>query len=163
MAVHEPRAHDAAPEKNVRDVETAPRRSATPAHLGWRLLALVYDAFPLLALLMLASALFLLARGGKPVSGEPLWALLELALLWTLAGLYFVISWQRGGQTLGMRPWRLQVLAGNGRSASMPSLWRRYAVASLSLGLALLWCLFDRDRRGLHDLAGGTVLVRFDA
>lgn len=139
------------------------RTSATPAHLGWRLLALVYDAFPLLALLMLASGLFLWARGGRTVAGDPAWALLELALLWTLSGLYFVVSWRRGGQTIGMRPWRLQVLAGDGRLAGPGPLWRRYAVATLSLGLGLLWCLFDRERRGLHDLVAGTVLVRRDA
>jgi len=36
-------------------------------------------------------------------------------------------------------------------------------VISFSLGAALLWCLVDGQRRGLHDLAAGTLLVRRQA
>jgi uncharacterized RDD family membrane protein YckC len=36
-------------------------------------------------------------------------------------------------------------------------------VTSLSLGAVLLWCLVDGQRRGLHDLAAGTLLVRRQA
>ena len=64
------------------------------------------------------------------------------------------------------RPWRLKVLQADGRRPPLRALLVRYAVATLSLaagGLGFLWCLFERDRRGWHDLASGTVLVRLDA
>ncbi|GGA84539.1 RDD family protein [Arenimonas soli] len=140
--------------------------SARPAHLGWRLFALVYDFFPVLALWFATSALVLVVRGGEPVEPGSLVAWLELALLWAVTGFYAVFSWHRGGQTLGMRPWRLKVLQADGRRPPLRALLIRYAVATVSLaaaGLGLLWCLVDRNRRGWHDLASGTVLVRLDA
>ncbi|HEX5693277.1 MAG TPA: RDD family protein [Arenimonas sp.] len=142
----------------------APR--ARPAHLGWRLFALVYDFFPALALWIAASALMLLARGGEPVVPGSLLSWLELAVLWAVTGAYVVPSWRRGGQTLGMRPWRLKVVGADGSRPALRALVLRYAVATVSLlalGLGYLWCLVDRERRGWHDIASGTLLVRLDA
>jgi uncharacterized RDD family membrane protein YckC len=143
----------------------AARPAAAPAALGWRLLAMTYDAIPMLPLAMLVSATFLALHGGTPVTGGPL-ALVQAAVLWAVIGTYFVLSWRRGGQTMGMRPWRLKVLATDGSVASPGALWLRYAVATLSLaaaGVGFLWSLLDRERRTWHDLASATVLVRVEA
>lgn len=136
---------------------------ARPAHLGWRLVAMIYDLLPLLALWLLASGLLLLARGGAPVAPGSVTAMVEFGVLWLITGAYAVVSWRRGGQTIGMRPWRLRVVAADG----MPPSWRavcvRYVVASVSLlafGIGLIWALFDPQRRSWHDLAAGTLLVR---
>lgn len=145
--------------------EPSPAPAARPAHLGWRLLALVYDFFPVLALWFATSGLMLLVRGGEAVAPGSLAAWAEFALLWAVTGGYALLSWQRGGQTLGMRPWRLKVLAADGRRATRRALALRYAVATLSLaagGLGFLWSLFERERRTWHDLASGTVLVRLE-
>ena len=144
-------------------METPATPAARPAHLGWRLFALVYDFFPMLALWFAASGLMLLARGGRPVDPGSLLAWLALALLWAVTGAYALLSWRRGGQTLGMRPWRLKVVAADGRPAGPRALALRYAVATLSLaagGLGFVWCLFDREHRAWHDLASRTLLVR---
>ncbi|KAA2284990.1 RDD family protein [Arenimonas fontis] len=138
---------------------------ARPAHLGWRLVALLYDFFPVLALWFAGSGLVLLLRGGAPVLPDSPAAWAELAFLWAISGAYAVLSWRRGGQTLGMRPWRLKVVAADGRPAGTPALALRYLVATLSLaaaGLGFLWCLVDSDRRAWHDLASRTVLVRLE-
>lgn len=137
--------------------------AAAPAHLGWRLLALVYDLLPQLALWFVSSAVLLLARGGVPVPpGSPA-ASAELALLWAVSGLYAVLSWRRGGQTLGMRPWRLRVVSADGGGVSWRQAILRYLAASLSLalfGLGFLAALFDGERRTWHDRLSGTLLVR---
>ena len=125
----------------------------------WRLLALVYDAFPVIALWLLASAGFTLAytlaghevhQNIRPFS--PLqWAL--WAVCWGVAGLYGVLSWHRGGQTLGMRPWRLRVVAADGGKPAWRALVVRYAVGTLSLlaaGLGFWWAWIDRDRLAWH-------------
>lgn len=139
------------------------------ALLGWRLLALLYDLFPALALWMLAASLFVVAftinghtthENIAPFSGWQ-WAL--WACCWVLTGLYATWSWRRGGQTLGMRPWRIAVTGDDVQPPSLPSLWVRYAVASVSLGLAGLgfwWALIDRDRLTWHDRASGTRMIR---
>lgn len=142
----------------------APARPlATPAALGWRLVALVYDLLPVLALWMLLGAIVLVLRGGSPVlPWTAAWWLQNLAL-WLLTGAYAVGSWQRGGQTLGMRPWRLRVVAADGGAPTFAALVRRYLWATLSLGLGglgFLWSLVDPERRAWHDLASGTRLVR---
>jgi len=145
--------------------DASPALRARPAHLGWRLFAMVYDFFPALALWVATSGVMLLLRGGDPVAPGSLAAWLELALLWAVTGAYAVLSWRYGGQTLGMRPWRLKVLGVDGRPATTGALALRFVVATLSLaagGLGYLWCLFERERRSWHDLASGTVLVRLD-
>jgi uncharacterized RDD family membrane protein YckC len=143
--------------------DTLPRPVARPAHLGWRLLALTYDSLPMIPLLMGVSALFLWLNGGHTVERAPTLQWLETFAIWGLVGSYFVVSWRRGGQTMGMRPWRLQLLAQDGRPAALKALWLRVAVATLTPGVCLLWTLIDKERRGLHDLAAGTIFVRLDA
>lgn len=145
----------------MRMPESAARISAVPAHLGWRLLALVYDAVISIAFLFTVSALSLaLKPDHRPVEPGTPAALMVFIALWAAIGAYAIVSWRRGGQTIGMKPWRLQVVSAEGTPPTWQSLMIRYGVASLSLGLALLWSLFDGQRRGLHDVAAGTLFVR---
>jgi uncharacterized RDD family membrane protein YckC len=137
--------------------------TAAPAALGWRLLAIVYDLLPVLAIWFAVAALVLLLRGGSPVAPGSPGAWLELALMLIAGFGYFGFSWRHGGQTLGMRAWRLRLLRADGGVPGWPALARRYLVAGASLavgGLGFAWSLGDRERRGWHDLASGTVLVR---
>ena len=150
------------------DTPSAPTRPR--ALVGWRLLALLYDLLPVVALWMLASLLFNIGYtvlGHHPErenipSGSLVSWLLFLACL-GVTGLYATLSWRRGGQTLGMRPWRLRLLAVDGNALGWKALWLRYAVGVLSLlaaGLGFWWAWFDRDRLTWHDRASGTRLVR---
>ena len=93
---------------------------------------------------------------------SPLQLLLWLAC-WIVTGLYATLSWRRGGQTLGMRPWRLRLVAVDGGIPGWKALWLRYAVGLLSLlagGLGFWWAWFDPGRRTWHDRASGTRLLR---
>jgi len=135
----------------------------------WRLLALAYDFFPVLALWMVASLVFTLAytiAGHAPRQNiapfSPLQWLLWL-VCWLIAGAYAVISWHRGGRTLGMRPWRLRVVGADGGNAPVSALLRRYAVGTLSLliaGVGFWWAWLDRDGLTWHDRLSGTRMVR---
>ncbi|RRU12331.1 RDD family protein [Stenotrophomonas sp. 278] len=144
----------------------APKRPASL--LLWRLLALLYDFFPALALWMLVGALFTAGYATGHATREniaPFSALQWLlwACCWAVTGLYATLSWQRGGQTLGMRPWRLQVVGAEGRTPRRGQLWVRYAVGTLSVllgGLGLWWALVDRQRLSWHDRASGTRILR---
>ena len=136
----------------------------------WRLLSLFYDLWPVAALWMLVAVPFTLgytflgdhaARENIPAFSALQW-LLWLAC-WLVTGLYATLSWRRGGQTLGMRPWRLKLLADDGGAPGWKALWLRYAVGLASLlagGLGFWWAWFDRDRLTWHDRASGTRLVR---
>lgn len=142
----------------------APPPSASAAPLWRRLAALGYDLMPLLALWMLTAGLVLLAfRGEVDVAHQPpLYHFsLQTALLAVTAG-YFVLSWTRGGQTIGMRAWRIRLVDADGRPPDARRALLRLAVALPAIalvGAGLLWCLIDRDRRAWHDLAAGTRIV----
>lgn len=144
-----------------------PRR----ALLGWRLLALFYDAWPVVALWLVVSALFttgytFLGHHPERQNIAPFSALQWLLWLvcWSVAGVYATVSWRRGGQTLGMRPWRIVVIGNEaGHQPTWKALWLRYAVGTLSLlcaGLGFWWSLLDRERLTWHDRASGTRMVR---
>ena len=148
----------------MRMSESPARISAVPAVLGWRLLALVYDLVISIAFLFAVSALSLAVKPDhRPVEPGTPDALVVFIALWAAIGAYAVVSWRRGGQTIGMRSWRLQVVTAEGDRPPWRALLIRYMVISFSLGAALLWCLVDGQRRGLHDLAAGTLLVRRQA
>ncbi|MHC9085611.1 RDD family protein [Luteimonas sp. RIT-PG2_3] len=139
--------------------------------IGWRWLALFYDLWPVLAMWFLLSAVFAVTytylghhdprENIAPFSG--LQWLLWLGC-WVIAGLYATLSWRGGGQTLGMRPWRIRVIAVDpGATPGWRALWLRYAVGTLSVlagGAGFWWAWFDRDRLTWHDRASGTRVIR---
>lgn len=130
-----------------------------PAHLGWRIAAAIYDLFPVLALLLTAGAVAMGVTQGK-LDYHSWWY-----RLWLLAvvGGYYVLSWRFGGQTIGMRAWRLRLVDANQNSPGWGVCVLRFFLGVLALapaGLGLLWCLLDRQRRGWHDLACGTRVLR---
>jgi len=140
-----------------------------PALIGRRLLALLYDLFVAVALWFLVAVPFVLVD--VALSGDVRHNIGPLSLLqwllwlacWGVTGLYATVSWRRGGQTLGMRPWRLRVVSMAGGAPTRAATWRRYAVATLSLlaaGAGFWWAWFDRDRLTWHDRAGRTRVVR---
>lgn len=133
------------------------------ALLGWRALALFYDFWPAAAMWMAAAAVFLLAHDSQPLAAFSALQLLLWLLCWLLTGGYALVSWRRGGQTLGMRPWRLRVTAIGGGAPTWRAVRVRYLVGSASLllgGLGFWWAWIDRDHLTWHDRASGTRLRR---
>jgi len=139
--------------------------SSTPAPLWLRLAAALYDLFPLIALWMLTVAIGLsIVHGNIDVAHPPQMFRFALrAALLAVTALYFVVSWSRGGQTIGMRAWRLRVIDADGKSLAWARSLLRFAVMLVSLGalgLGFVWCLVDRERRGWHDIAAKSLVVR---
>lgn len=125
------------------------------------MLALVYDFFPVLGLWLLVAGIFVAIHHDAITGG--LLGTLEFIALWLVTAAYCVASWRYGGQTLGMRPWRLRVVAADGGALTWQALLLRYAVGNLSLllgGLGFWWALWDRDGLTWHDRASGTRMLR---
>ena len=150
-----------------------------------RLAALLYDLLAVLALVMVVGLLCQLATHGRLVGGDPAHphtAWWYQPLQGTVIAAYFLLSWLRGGQTLGMRPWRLRLTARDGTPLRLPRALLRLVLAALpgmllwlapAFGVAVaLWStlvgivlcfavvLIDPRRRTLHDLLAGTELRR---
>lgn len=127
--------------------------SVRPSPLWRRLAAMFYDAFLLLACVMVLGFVFFFINGGEAiVAGNPLLYALRTAIVATSL-FFFAYFWSRQSQTLGMRAWRLVVVDEQGRS---PGLWQaslRWFMALITLlplGVGLWWSLFDRDKRTLY-------------
>lgn len=165
--------------------------AGAPAGLFRRLAALLYDLLLVIALAFVATFAMLPLTDGEAILTESQGLLGHAyhALLATLAFAYFGWSWTHGGQTLGMRAWRIRLesrdgvpcnwlealvrfLYGAGLAALAASgawyllrpgftLGNAGAAAFLApLALNYAWIWFDAEGRSLQDLAGRTRMRR---
>lgn len=129
-----------------------------------RLAAMVYDSLLLMAVAMAYGAAFLAIKysffhpplqvGERAVMGSGGFVGLVLTM-----EVFFWFFWCRGGQTLGMRAWRLQIQQPDGRTPTLKQAVIRGLVAPLSLallGLGYWWSLWDKEKRTWQDMASGT-------
>jgi uncharacterized RDD family membrane protein YckC len=116
--------------------------------------------------LLLASVLFavtlgaILLRGGEEIAPGTAWYTL---LLLAVSFLFYGWFWTHGGQTLGLRAWRLRVVRADGQQVSWRDAAWRFGAATLLLvppGLGLAWMLIDSRKACWHDLLSGTRIVR---
>ncbi len=132
-----------------------------PPGLLRRLGAMAYDALLLLALLMMLSYPYVwLTAGDKP--GLIIKTAYQLYLL-AICFFFYGGFWTHGGQTLGLRTWRLKLVRNDGRQITWMLALKRFAYAWLSLlclGLGFLWVMYDRDKLAWHDRLSGTRLIR---
>ncbi|MFA6228802.1 MAG: RDD family protein [Rhodanobacter sp.] len=158
--------------------------TSLPCPLWRRLLALVYDLLIVVAIVMVVGLLCQLATGGNlirvgahaviPAWYRPLQGLVVAA--------YFISSWRLGGQTVGMRPWHIQLTRADGRAPTLQQAVLRVLVAAAPMlvlmlapalglrtalwALLIIWgswfavALFDPRRRALHDIIAATELRR---
>lgn len=129
-----------------------------------RLAAILYDGLLLVALWFAATALLLAMSGGRLSDPDrPLWLLTLLrASLLLITFLFFAGFWTQGGQTLGMRAWRLKLVSAGGGPVNWKQALRRFAAAIPSVGafgFGLLWMLFDQEHCAVHDRLSGTRLI----
>ncbi|MFQ5636094.1 MAG: RDD family protein [Gammaproteobacteria bacterium] len=130
-----------------------------PAGLLRRIAAGLYDDLLVAALLGGPTSLVLSFRGGEPI--PPGNALFQILLLATIAA-FFIWFWTHGGQTLGMRAWRLRVERQTGARLTVGIALIRFLVGLVSiaaLGLGMLWILVDPRKLAWHDRVAGTRVV----
>lgn len=165
----------------MKDFETEELASAS---LIKRLLATVYDLFPLfgVAFLYTAIAMAILSLQGveqthlttemigedivmradnefQPALHGPIFRIgLGVALLG-----FYVFFWLRSGQTLGMQAWRIKLVSQNGEPLKLGTVVLRALLGLPSLllfGLGYLWILFNPKRLAVHDLITKTRVVQ---
>ena len=137
------------------------------AGLFRRLFAIFYDSFLLLAILFIVSAIATVLNNGKAVEqGDALYPVFVI-LIFSLSYLYFAWFWIHGGQSLGMKTWRIQLQSYDPENNSYGKIdWKiatiRFFSAIVSwgvFGLGFLWAFFDKKNRCWHDLISKTVLI----
>lgn len=129
-----------------------------PATLLRRLAAALYDGLLLLALWMTATFPLLIITGGEAIDGNALWYPLYLV---SITGAFHIWFWTHGGQTLGMRAWRLFAVDEQGYGLGPVHAIQRYllAVPAWLSVIGLLWCWVDRRGRAAHDILSHSNIV----
>jgi len=129
------------------------------ASLLRRIGAMLYDSLLVIAVLMLATLPFIALRGGEIV--EPNDNLVYQISMLLIIYAFFAFFWSYGGQTLGMRAWRMRLETPDGDVPSLAFASLRFVIAIVSFvafGLGFLWQLWDKDRLAWHDRFSGTRL-----
>ncbi|MDX2456858.1 MAG: RDD family protein [Gammaproteobacteria bacterium] len=138
---------------------TGDRQVYPPAGLFYRLIAMFYDSLLLLSILLIATALALLATKGTLHYHNPFFR----TFLFLICFSFYAWFWLHGGQTLGMRAWRLRLQRLDGGPISLWQALLRFMTAIPSLafaGLGLLWMLVDRNKLAAHDRISESMIVR---
>lgn len=133
--------------------------SPPPPGLFRRLGALFYDAVLLAGVLFAATLAVLPLRGGEAFRPhDPLFFAYLLLVVWAFFGWF----WTHGGQTLGMRAWKIRLVSADGAALGWNQAALRYVCAWVSLGLfglGYLWIWIDPQRRAWHDRLAGTRMI----
>ncbi|MCW8831219.1 MAG: RDD family protein [Gammaproteobacteria bacterium] len=132
------------------------------AKLLRRIMAIVYDLFLLAAILFLATALANAVNQGKAIDqNSPYIILLDIYLI-SISFLYFGWFWTHGGQTLGMKTWKIKLINNDSHRITWKQVLIREitAVASwLFFGLGFFWSVFDEQKRCWHDISSNSTLI----
>jgi len=121
-----------------------------------RIGAFSYDIILLIAVLFLMTAIVMPVSQGV-IDSSNLFFKVYIA---TVIFLFFGWFWVHGGQTLGMRAWKIRVELDNGQNLGWSQAILRFIIAILTFGVGLLWCLWDPRHRALHDVLARTQVIK---
>ncbi len=130
-----------------------------PAGLLVRLAAMFYDSLLLLSALLIATAIALLVTKGSLHTHNPFFR----TTLFLICFSFYAWFWLHGGQTLGMRAWKLRLQNTDGRPITIWQALLRFLTAIPSLAFAslgFLWMLIDKDKMTWYDRFSESVIVR---
>lgn len=135
-----------------------------PASPWKRIFAWIYDWLPLAGVFVMVFAIGLgvvnlvwsapADKISESLRFNPFW----MGYLVIGTSLYYLYCWTKGGQTVGMRTWKIQLLKADGSKLG----WYESAIrAFLSFGgIANFWAFIDADNRGWHDIAVNAYVVQ---
>ena len=126
--------------------------------LAKRLAAIVYDLILLFAVLLIASLPWAISGIQQGQAGY----LFYVFFIYALIPLYYVGFWVYGGQTLGMKTWKIRVVDLEGQPIGWGKALLRIVCAVLSLivcGFGFIHALFDKQNRAWHDIVSKSRLI----
>ena len=125
------------------------------------LASIFYDSILLTAVLFFATMFLLIIPEEIRNSSS---SIQVVKVIWYLlvSYIYFAGFWLKGGQTPGMKPWKITLVNREGDPASPKQATLRFFSAILSWALAgtgFLWMIIDRNHYSLHDHLSGSKLI----
>ena len=88
--------------------------------------------------------------------------MLYVIFIYTLIPSYYMGFWVFGGQTLGMKTWKIRVVDLNGYAIGWQRSLLRMVYATLStltFGFGFIYALFDKQNRTWHDILSKSRLI----
>ncbi|WP_428353331.1 RDD family protein [Methyloprofundus sp.] len=139
-----------------------PGATTSPAKPGFfrYIAALFYDLILVIAMLLFATAIFHTLNGGT-VSILSSFIVFRLYLL-CACFLFYGWFWTHGGQTLGLRAWKLRLVNEHQADISWKQALIRFLTAScswLACGLGFFWRVWQKDGKTWHDLSSKSYLI----
>jgi uncharacterized RDD family membrane protein YckC len=131
----------------------------TLASFWKRLFAWVYDLLGALGIFVLALVIgqlciylvsLLIDKDFNSLDKAFITDVLRGIYLFSCVQFYYVWCWVKGGQTVGMKTWRLQVYKASGELLSYKAAYLRSFLSFA--GLSTLWSILDNENRGLQDI-----------
>ena len=135
--------------------------AGAPAGLWRRLAALLYDLLLVVALAFIATFAMLPLAGGEAILASTQGAMGHAyhAVLLLIAFGYFGWCWTHGGQTLGMKAWRIELQTAAGGRLNWPGAAGRFLLGTGMAFLAVLGAWYLRRPASLLAAAGAVALV----
>lgn len=127
-----------------------------------RIAAIFYDSILLTGILFTATAFLLTFNHGEAFRPGNL---IYSSVLVLISGAFFIWFWTHGGQTLGMRAWKIRLERADGAPCDTKtalSHWIIGLILGSLLGIGWWYALIDPKGRALQDLFCRTRVVRTD-
>ena len=125
-----------------------------------RLMAILYDSLLVLGLWFVVGVVFVAVNGGE--HADPRNPLLP-SMLFIVTFWFNTHFWRRGGQTLGMRAWRLRLLNTTNKPLTLTQCLLRFFVAIPSLllaGAGYFWIWIDKAKLAWPDRYSETRIIQ---
>ncbi len=127
-----------------------------------RLAAMIYDFLLILSLLFMMGLVYQIFFDSKDLTND---INMFFYRLYLLSGIlfYFIFSWVKGGQTVGMKAWKFKLITNDGNNVNFYKSLLRLFIAFISIalfGLGILYIFFNKDNLSLYDKLSNTLLVK---
>ncbi|ASJ75049.1 RDD family protein [Granulosicoccus antarcticus] len=121
-----------------------------------RAASFLYDGLLLIAIFFIITAIAIAFNHGHAIQSFAFYL-----FLFIVAFLFFDWFWRHGGQTLGMRAWRLRVEALDSETITLKQSVARYLTGFLLFGISLLYMPFSKQGLALHDSLSRTKIIKY--
>lgn len=122
-----------------------------------RIAAFAYDCLLLIALFFIITAIATIAiNDGESIQH---WSY-KLFLLAISYG-FFDWFWRHGGQTLGMRAWRIRLTTIDGNPIAWTHTLQRFLTGFLLFGITLLFMFSNTQQQAAHDRLSKTKIIKY--
>jgi len=141
----------------MKTMSETPQNHCRPSvlrHLG----VMVYDSLLLLSVLLAATVIAVMFNAGEAIDNNNPFFMLYLVVV---SGFFYGWFWTHGGQTLGMRAWKVQLQGQQQNNISWKQAIIRFVIAIISwlaFGMGFWWQYLGKDTQSWPDCFSGTRL-----